>query len=138
MKKKFVQNNGIYWNFIRELRNHPQIKLGFTQQKHISEKEHYRFMEKYGLHYFICLIDGVPAGYVGVVNNDIRVATHPDYQGMGIGKYMIEELSKRHPNAFAKVKLENKTSIKLFESCGFKKKYYIFERSTVRFYTQKD
>lgn len=127
MKKKIIPSNGIYWNFIRELRNHPQVKLGFTQQKHISEKEHYRFMEKYGLHYFICLVDDIPAGYMGVVNNDIRVATHPDYQDMGIGKYMIEELLKRYPQAIAKIKLDNIASINLFEKCGFKKKYYILE-----------
>ena len=127
MKKKIIPSNGIYWNFIRELRNHPQVKLGFTQQKHISEKEHYRFMERYGLHYFICLVDDIPAGYTGVVNNDIRVAIHPDYQGMGIGKYMIEELLKRYPQAIAKIKLDNIASINLFEKCGFKKKYYILE-----------
>ena len=33
-----------------------------------------------------------------------------------------------HPASEAKVKIENEASIKLFESCGFKKKYYILER----------
>ena len=41
---------------------------------------------------------------------------------------MINEIMKIHPNAFAKVKLENKASLKLFESCGFKKKFYILEK----------
>ena len=85
-------------------------------------------MERYGLGYYICLLDDTPAGYVGVVNKDIRVATHPDFQGMGVAKYMIDELMKMFPQSFAKVKIDNEASLRLFESCGFKKKYYILER----------
>ena len=65
---------------------------------------------------------------VGVINEDIRVCTHPDHQGKGIGKFMINESYKIWPTAFAKVKLDNKLSIKLFESCGFTKKYYILTK----------
>ena len=126
--KKLIRNNGCYWEFIRNLRNHPQIKSGFIRQKHISQNEHYRFMERYGFNYFICLIDEKPVGYVGVVNSDIRVATHPDFQGKGVAKYMISECMKRFPLVFAKIKLGNEASIKLFEKCGFKKKYYILEK----------
>ena len=32
------------------------------------------------------------------------------------------------PNAMFKVKLDNEASVRLFESCGFKKKYYILEK----------
>lgn len=41
---------------------------------------------------------------------------------------MINELIKFHPDAFEKVKLDNEASIRLFESCGFKKKYYLLEK----------
>lgn len=126
--KKLVKNNGIYWDFIRDLRNHPEVKKGFVSQEHISKKQHYVFMEKHGLKYYICLVDEKPAGYIGVIDGDIRVATHPEFQGMGIGKFMVNELVKLHPYSFAKVKLQNEASIKLFESCGFKKKYYILEK----------
>lgn len=86
------------------------------------------FMERHGLKYYICLVDEKPAGYIGVIDGDIRVATHPEFQGMGIGKFMVNELVKLHPYSFAKVKLQNEASIKLFEACGFKKKYYILEK----------
>ena len=32
------------------------------------------------------------------------------------------------PTAIARVKLDNEASIRLFERCGFKKRYYILER----------
>ena len=60
--------------------------------------------------------------------DDIRVATHPDFQGKGVGKFMIESLMEAHPLSFAKVKIDNEASLGLFESCGFKRKYYILER----------
>ena len=41
---------------------------------------------------------------------------------------MVEEIMKSHPSAIAKIKIGNAASIKLFESCGFKKKYYLLER----------
>ena len=125
---KLVQNKKEYWDFIRDLRNHEDVKVGFIQQQHIGEVSHQSHMSLFGDCYYVCLINNVPAGYVGVIDKDIRVATHPNYQGKGVGKFMISELMKKYPDAFAKVKVENTASIKLFEACGFKKKYYILER----------
>ena len=85
-------------------------------------------MEKYGKLYYICLIDGLPAGFVGQIENDIRVATHPDFQKRGVGKFMINDLMAKHPESLAKVKIDNEASLRLFEACGFKKVYYILER----------
>tara|TARA_R100000152_G_scaffold20395_2_gene13994 strand:+ start:738 stop:1127 length:390 start_codon:yes stop_codon:yes gene_type:complete len=123
-----VGNNKEYSDFIRNLRNHEEVKGGFIQQKHIDEKEHESHMTLYSYNYYVCIIEGQPAGYVGQIRNDIRVATHPDFQGRGVGKFMINQLMEMHSDAFAKVKLENEASIKLFEACGFKKKYYILEK----------
>ncbi len=85
-------------------------------------------MSLFGECYYICLIKEKPAGYVGVIDRDIRVATHPDFQGKGVGKFMINQLMEMHSDAFAKVKIDNEASMKLFEACGFKKKYYILEK----------
>ena len=85
-------------------------------------------MKKYSDWFYICLYDGYPAGYIGVIENDIRVATHPDFQGKGVGKFMINQIMEIYPDAFAKVKLNNNPSLRLFETCGFKKKYYILEK----------
>jgi len=122
------ENEEKYWEFIRLLRTHEDIKQGFIQQGEISPNNHVTYMEKYGRMYYICVIDGQPAGFVGVIDNDIRVATHPDFQKRGVGKFMINELMKQHPEAIAKVKIENEASVRLFESCGFTKKYYLLEK----------
>jgi RimJ/RimL family protein N-acetyltransferase len=41
---------------------------------------------------------------------------------------MVNEIMKSHPNAQAKVKIQNEASRKLFEKCGFKMKYYLMEK----------
>ena len=125
---QLVQNDERYWSFIRDLRNDSRVKRGFIEQKHIQKPEHFFFMHKHGKNFYICLDGEIPVGYIGVINRDIRVATHPDYQGRGVAKFMVTEVMKRHPDALAKVKIENEASLRLFESCGFKKKYFILER----------
>ena len=124
----FVKNQEKYWEFIRQLRNDERVKGGFIKQEHITQESHLKYMEKYCNNFYICLIDKNPAGYVGVIDRDIRVATHPDYQGKGVGKFMINALMKLYPDSLAKVKIENKASLRLFEACGFTKKYYILEK----------
>ena len=86
-------------------------------------------MLKHGRHYYICLKAGSPIGFVGQINGDIRVAVEPGHQGRGVGKFMIDQIMELHPESVAKVKLGNEASVRLFESCGFEKKYYILERS---------
>jgi ribosomal protein S18 acetylase RimI-like enzyme len=87
-----------------------------------------KYMKNHSDLYRIAKVDGNPAGYVGVIEDDIRVCTHPDYQGKGVGKFMINEIMKEEPTAFAKVKMDNEVSIKLFEACGFTKKFYILTK----------
>ena len=126
---KFIKNKFEYWEFIRCLRNDERVKSGFIQQEHISENFHLKYMEKYGIFYYICLYDNQPAGYCGVIDNDIRVAVHPNFQGKGAGSFMIKELIELYPSAFAKIKIDNEASLRLFMKCGFKKKYYILEKN---------
>ena len=126
MGLEFVKCHKKYWDFVRNLRN--DLREGFISQKDIDKESHYKYMEKYSDNYYICLEDHTPVGWVGSIDKDIRVATHPDHQKKGIGKFLINELMIRHPDAFAKIKLDNEASLRLFESCGFKKKYYILER----------
>jgi GNAT superfamily N-acetyltransferase len=108
-----------YWEFVRQLRMDERVIDGFLQTQPITEEQQTKYMIGNSQHYRIALVDGKPAGYVGVIEDDIRVCTHPDFQGMGVGKFMIEECMKIWPTAYAKVKLGNTASDKLFLSCGF-------------------
>jgi RimJ/RimL family protein N-acetyltransferase len=125
---ELIKNGPKFWEFIRNLRNLEGVKQGFIEQKEITAVEQAEYMLKYNNEYWICLVDGKPAGYVGVIDDDIRVATHPDFQGQGVGGFMINQIMQLHPAAHAKVKLENEASLRLFEKCGFRKKFYLLER----------
>ena len=117
-----------YWEDIRQLRNMEGVKEGFIVQTHIEPRQHQIYMMLNKDFFYVCVDNGEFLGYTGVIGRDIRVATHPNHQRKGVASFMINELMKLHPNAFAKVKLENEASLRLFESCGFKKKYYILEK----------
>ena len=117
-----------YWEFVRLLRMDSRVVDGFVDIIYITEDMQISYMKKYADCYRIALVNGNPAGYVGVIDNDIRVCTHPDFQKMGVGKFMINECMKIWPKATARIKLDNTASVKLFEYCGFNKKYYLLER----------
>jgi GNAT superfamily N-acetyltransferase len=119
MELKLVNCDTQYWEFVRELRLDFRVVTGFLNSNHIDPNQQKEYMIENCNSYRIALVDGAPAGYIGVVENDIRVCTHPDFQGKGVGKFMINEAMKIWPNAEAKVKLSNKISAQLFISCGF-------------------
>jgi RimJ/RimL family protein N-acetyltransferase len=127
-----------YWEFVRELRMDDRVASGFIETTPITKEQQANYMSSNSQHYRIALVDGKPAGYVGVLNDDIRVCTHPDFQGMGVGKFMINECMNIWPTAYAKVKHGNEASSKLFLSCGFtmngtddRFKYYIKQKKMV-------
>jgi ribosomal protein S18 acetylase RimI-like enzyme len=122
-----VRNDPKYWDFIRTLRNNPNVQSGFIEVGNITKIQQDAYMAKHSDEYFICLYDDNPVGFVGVVEDDIRVCTHPDHQRMGVGLFMIEEIRRLYPQAFAKVKIDNISSLRMFEKAGYELKYYILE-----------
>ena len=117
-----------YWEFIRDLRNDKRVLDGFINSTYITKEMQENYMNNHHMFYRVALINNKPAGYVGVIDDDIRVCTHPNYQGKGVGKFMINKCMEIWPSAFAKVKIDHEASLKLFESCGFSKKYIILEK----------
>lgn len=108
-----------YWEFVRLLRTDERVVDGFVENVQITQHQQQTYMEKYSDSYRIALFNGEPAGFVGVVDDDIRVCTHPKFQGKGLGKFMIDGCMKVWPTSYAKVKLGNTASDKLFLSVGF-------------------
>ena len=128
MQMELVDCTKEYWEFVRVLRNDERVLDGFIESSYIPLEQQMRYMSFHSQFYRIALVDGKPAGYVGVIDDDIRVCTHPDYQGKGVGKFMINQCMEIWPTAFAKVKIDNEASMKLFEACGFTKKFYILTK----------
>ena len=118
-----------YWEFVRQLRNDPKNLEGFINKSKITKQAQKKYMEKYHKSYKICLMNNqIPVGFVGSIDGDIRVCTDDKYKNKGIAKFMINNFIKNKKNLFAKIKINNDLSVKLFESCGFKKKYFIYEK----------
>jgi len=128
MYMELVDCSKEFWEFVRVLRNDERVQSGFIKSIHITEEMQEEYMNKHSQYYRIALVDGVPAGYVGVIEDDIRVCTDPAFQGKGVGKFMINKCMEIWPTAFAKVKVDNEASLRLFRTCGFRKKFYILTK----------
>lgn len=107
-----------YWPFILKLRNN--FRHSFFNQSIISYENHKKFMRKWSDSYFVCIShDGeTKLGWVGVVDNDIRIAVAPEFQKQGVGKFMLEYIKVAFPEATAKIFSKNIASIKSFQSVG--------------------
>jgi GNAT superfamily N-acetyltransferase len=108
-----------YWEFVRLLRLDQRVSEGFIETKQISPEDQVKYMLVRQQDYRVALIGEEPVGYVGVVDEDIRICTHPDAQGKGVGKFMLAEIQKIWPNAHAKIKHSNIASKQLFVSADF-------------------
>ncbi len=119
MELKLVKNEEKYFEFIRNLRNNKENQKGFLEQVSITKEQQKKYMYKYGDDYYICLKENIPVGYIGVVDNDIRVCTDTKYKKTGSGTFMLNEVMKIYPNATAKILKNNLASLNLFKKCNF-------------------
>jgi GNAT superfamily N-acetyltransferase len=115
----FVKNAPEYYEFIRELRLDPAIISGFVSQQVITKEQQMDYMRAHGKDYYICLLRGVPIGFIGVVNGDLRLAVKSEYQRKGVASFMLSELSKIVPVFSVRVKRSNARSLVFFEKNGF-------------------
>lgn len=118
------------YEFIRKLRNDPRNSEAFVNTEFIAEDSHAKYMSEHMSDYFVCYSDLTPLGYIGVVENDIRLAVEFEFRNNGVARFMVEEILKRFPKAAAKIKVENSASIALFESLGFEKRFFLYEKGS--------
>jgi RimJ/RimL family protein N-acetyltransferase len=126
-KLKIIICEEKYWEFIRILRSDPRVQNGFIQKANITKDQQIKYMEKHNNNYYVCLYNEEPCGFIGEIDGDIRICTHPTYHNKGIGTFMIQEFSNIKNDIYAKIKIDNIASIKAFENAGYEKKYYILE-----------
>lgn len=124
---EIVPNEPKFFEFIRTLRNDERVRDGFIEQIPVTPERQAVYMRDHAQEYVVALYDGVPAGYAGSVDGDIRVCTHPDFQARGLGSALIKALMERFPGSRAKVKVGNQASLRLFESCGFVATFVLLE-----------
>jgi len=117
-----------YWEFVRLLRMHEDVQDGFIEKQHITPEQQLQYMSSHEECFRIALLGGKPVGYFGVIENDIRICVRPDHQKKGVGKFLVNSCYRIWPDAFAKIKVNNESSIKLFESCGFKLQYLLYKK----------
>ena len=120
MELNLVENEPKYYEFIRKLRTHSKNKNGFLNNSKITKEEQILYMEKYNNSYFICLSGDTPIGYVGVVDNDLRICTHWDFKKNGVGTFMLSKIIEYYPNVDVKVLNSNKPSLNFFIKNKFK------------------
>jgi hypothetical protein len=82
MYMELVECSQKYWEFVRTLRNDERVLDGFIQSTHITKEMQDTYMNQNSKYYQIALMDNTPVGYVGVIDNDIRVCTQPDIKVM--------------------------------------------------------
>ncbi len=114
-----------YWEFVRKLRTNPLNQEGFFTYAEITPEQQNEFMSKNQWNYKICLVNGEPAGYVGILEgHEITYCVSPEFHGKGIGTFMIKEYAPRWAEVDAYVKVDNIASQRVFEKLGFEKQIY--------------
>jgi hypothetical protein len=106
-----------YFEFIRQLRVDPRNTDGFLEQVSITPDQQKKYMENHATSYYVCLLYGTPVGYVGVIDDDIRICTDHGVKSSGVGSFMLSEIKKLYPSATGRIKKNNVASQRLFEKC---------------------
>jgi len=128
MRLERVNDNFAHWEFIRNLRNDDRVSHGFINPHKITQQEQIDYMTNHGHNYYIIFEDEIPVGYIGDVEDDIRVCISPDFQNKGLGTKAIIEFHTLYPTALAKIKIDNKQSLRAFEKAGYEIKYFLMSK----------
>ena len=94
-----------------------RVLTGFVEKIYITKEMQKSYMKIYCNNYKVCLLKNDPVGFVGVIDNDIRICVHPDHQQKGIGKFILREIFKLYPQAKGRIKKGNISSQRLFKKC---------------------
>lgn len=125
MKMELVNCDKQYWEFVRLLRTNPKNQEGFFTYAEITPEQQEAYMSVNFHNYKICLVEGEPAGYIGLLRgHEITYCVSPDFKGKGVGTFMIKEYAPKFSTVDAYVKVDNIASQKVFEKLGWEKQIY--------------
>ena len=134
MNLRFIKFTHKYLEFLRCLRNNPEIRSNVGDGKYISKSRQLKWWNKYIDGYYdfnirIIMYGNLPIGYVNAIIDkeketiDIGASIHPYYHGKGIGKIIYLELLNRCEKLNYLVKLwvyaDNIKAYNLYKNIGF-------------------
>lgn len=120
MTMRLVAYEPTYLMTVYNIRTDPANADGFFDKRPIDLHTHMSFMATHGKDYRICLYDDTPVGFIGCVNDDIRIGVDPACKNLGVGTFMLTSTRILWPTAKAKILRHNYPSLMLFQKCGWK------------------
>lgn len=122
-KISIVDNEEKYWMQIGRLRYNRKVQKGFISRKWDGmpvPAVQYSYMKEFGDNFIVAVHNDTLLGYARCIDGDIAICVVPELQSKGIASMLLEELLKRYPDSYARVKEDNESSKKLFEKFGFR------------------
>ena len=125
------------WDFILQLRN-SLYKFFYKQKKPLEKSEHYEYMEKQKsnpkFHQWIITLDGTDVGYVRILEHDVGIMIHEEFQNKGIATKALSLAEKKAvelglSKLIAMVHKDNLSSKKIFEKNGYELSQYWLEKN---------
>jgi len=117
--------------FLFELLKERNPTINISHRVMPSLEEHTKFVENYPYtKWYIAYSDSRSIGSIYISKQDeIGIFIKKEFQKLGLGTKMIQELIKKHPRKryLANINPENKSSIIFFENQGFKLIQFTFE-----------
>lgn len=90
---KLVKNIEKYYMEIYRLRTAPENLKGFVNKSSFTLEDHLKYMREYGSNYYILLNRNyIPAGFIGDVNEDIRIGGNPIKPRKRVWTFYVEEV----------------------------------------------
>ncbi|WKT58875.1 GNAT family N-acetyltransferase [Candidatus Nitrosotenuis chungbukensis] len=125
------------WDIILDLRNQFYLGSFILQDRPLTKKEHYEYMEKQltnpHFHQWMAIMDNNVVGYIRILDLEINILVVKEYQNKGVGTKMLQLLENEAKKLNIKklrgsVRADNLNSKQLFEKNNYKLKMYWFEK----------
>lgn len=117
-----VGTNPYLGEFIRVLRNSSEYRDVFINNTFITPEMQRNYMREHGKDYYVCINKTTKEklGYIGIVDNDIRLAIRLEYKRQGIGTFMLDFIKTKYPDFQVKIRKSNIESQKFFDKNNIK------------------
>jgi len=125
------------WDYILQLRNSFFKDDFLEQQKVLTKKEHYEYMEKQksntNFYQWVSFDGEKNVGYIRLLEDDVSVIVDQKFQNKGIGTIMLALMEKEAKKIGLKkikalVRKNNFSSEKIFLKNNYKLKILMFEK----------